>query len=204
MRAGFPQGAARRDERLGASGEPNRRGVCESAQILRNALMQRSPLLRTVTGLLALASAVAVPAAAHARLQCVAYARQASAVQLSGNARDWWGHAEGVYARGNAPRKGAVLAFRATHAMPMGHVAVVSKVIDERHVLISHANWSRPGAVEKGVMAVDVSDAGDWSQVRVWYGPTASLGLRPSPAFGFIYPATETASKASDSDTDAG
>ena len=166
--------------------------------------MQRSPLLRTVTGLLALASAVAVPAAAHARLQCVAYARQASAVQLSGNARDWWGHAEGVYARGNAPRKGAVLAFRATHAMPIGHVAVVSKVIDERHVLISHANWSRPGAVEKGVMAVDVSDAGDWSQVRVWYGPTASLGLRPSPAFGFIYPATETASKASDSDTDAG
>jgi hypothetical protein len=24
--------------------------------------------------------------------------------------------------------------------------------------------------------------------VRVWYGPTQSLGLRPSPAFGFIYP----------------
>jgi surface antigen len=166
--------------------------------------MQRSSILRTVTGLLALASAVAVPAAAQARLQCVAYARQVSAVQLSGNARDWWGHAQGVYARGNAPRKGAVLAFRATHAMPMGHVAVVNKVIDDRHVLISHANWSRPGAVEKGVMAVDVSDAGDWSQVRVWYGPTASLGLRPSPAFGFIYPATETASKASDSDTDAG
>ena len=49
--------------------------------------------------------------------------------------------------------------------------------------------------VEKGVMAVDVSDKGDWSEVRVWYGPTKSLGLRPSPAFGFIYPATFAAAE---------
>jgi len=194
----------RRDERVDAHGEWNRRWVVESEQILRVPVMQRSPIFRTITGLLVLATTVTVPVAAQARLQCVTYARQISAVQLSGNARDWWGHADGVYARGNAPRKGAVLAFRGTHAMPMGHVAVVSKVIDDRHVLISHANWSRHGAVEKGVMAVDVSNTGDWSQVRVWYGPTASLGLRPSPAFGFIYPATTTASKADDSDSDAG
>jgi len=155
--------------------------------------MQSTSLLRTLTGLLALAGAVAIPVAAQARLQCVAYARQISAVQLSGNARDWWGHADGVYTRGSTPRAGAVLAFRATHAMPMGHVAVVSKVIDDRHVLINHANWSRLGMVERGVMAVDVSDAGDWSKVRVWYAHTNSLGLRPSPAFGFIYPDTQTA-----------
>jgi hypothetical protein len=166
--------------------------------------MQISALLRTATGFLALAAAVAVPVAAQARLQCVAFARQVSDVQLSGNARDWWGHAEGVYTRGNTPRAGAVLAFRATHAMPMGHVAVVSKVIDDRHVLIHHANWSHPGMVERGVMAVDVSAAGDWSQVRVWYAQTGSLGLRPSPAFGFIYPATETASNADHRDSDAG
>jgi hypothetical protein len=162
--------------------------------------MQSSPLLRTLTGFLALAGAVAIPIAAQARLQCVTYARQVSAVQLSGNARDWWGHADGVYSRGNAPRAGAVLAFRATRAMPMGHVAVVSKVIDDRHVLINHANWSRPGMVERGVMAVDVSDAGDWSQVRVWYAHTNSLGLRPSPAFGFIYPGTQTADAAEQRD----
>jgi hypothetical protein len=88
--------------------------------------------------------------------------------------------------------------------MPMGHVAVVSKVIDGRHILISHANWSRPGMVERGVMAVDVSDAGDWSQVRVWYAPTGSLGMRPSSAFGFIYPKTETASNAGDRTSDNG
>ena len=47
--------------------------------------------------------------------------------------------------------------------------------------------------VERGVMAVDVSAAGDWSEVRVWYAPTGSLGLRPSVAKGFIYPRTQTA-----------
>jgi hypothetical protein len=118
---------------------------------------------------------------AQARLQCVTYARQVSDVQLSGNARDWWGNAAGTYARGQEPKAGAVLAFRASRAMPYGHVAVVSKVVDARHVMINHANWSRPGMVERGVMAVDVSAAGDWSEVRVWYGPTQSLGLRPSP-----------------------
>jgi surface antigen len=87
-----------------------------------------------------------------------------------------------------------VLAFRGTHAMPMGHVAVVRKVIDSRHVLIDHANWSRPGMVERGVTAVDVSVAGDWSDMRVWHAPSHALGLRASPAFGFIYPVHTRAS----------
>ncbi|MEO0033114.1 MAG: hypothetical protein RIS94_2872 [Pseudomonadota bacterium] len=146
-----------------------------------------------LSSLLALLAFVALPAQAEARLQCVTYARQIGDVQLSGNAREWWGKAQGTYARGETPRSGAVLAFRGTSAMPYGHVAVVSKVVDARHILINHANWSRPGMIERGVMAVDVSAAGDWSEVRVWYGPTGSLGLRPSPAFGFIYPATVTA-----------
>ena len=151
-------------------------------------------MLRTlVAAFLAFLSIAALPTAAQARLQCVAYARQVSDVQISGNARDWWGHAEGRYDRGHAPKPGAVLAFAGTRSMPYGHVAVVSKVVDERHILINHANWSRPGMVERGVMAVDVSPAGDWSEVRVWYAPTRSLGLRPSAAKGFIYPNTVTA-----------
>lgn len=114
-------------------------------------------------------------------------------MQISGNARDWWGHAEGRYDRGQQPKPGAVLAFAGTRAMPYGHVAVVSKLVDARHILINHANWSRPGMVERGVMAVDVSAAGDWSAVRVWYAPTRSLGPRPSVAKGFIYANTMTA-----------
>lgn len=141
-----------------------------------------------VTALIAFA-ALLLPTAAQARLQCVAYARQIGEVQISGNARDWWDNAAGVYDRGQTPSEGAVLAFRGTRAMPYGHVAVVSKVIDARHVLLDHANWSGPGLVERGVMAVDVSPAGDWSDVRVWYGRTRSLGQRTSPTFGFIYPA---------------
>ncbi|WP_225204869.1 CHAP domain-containing protein [Novosphingobium huizhouense] len=137
---------------------------------------------------LAFLSLALLPAEAHARLQCVAYARQIGEVQLSGNGRDWWGNAAGVYARGARPQAGAVLAFKASGAMPYGHVAVVKKVVDDRHILIDHANWSAPGLIERGVEVVDISPAGDWSQVRVWYGKTRALGLRPSPTFGFIYP----------------
>jgi len=140
-----------------------------------------------VAALVALLSLFALPSAAQARLQCVTYARQVSEVQLSGNARDWWGHAEGRYDRGHAPKAGAVLAFAGTRSMPYGHVAVVSKVVDERHILINHANWSRPGMVERGVMAVDVSAAGDWSEVRVWYAPLGALGTTHWPVEGFIY-----------------
>ena len=107
--------------------------------------------------------------------------------------RDWWSNAAGTYDRGQQPKAGAVLAFSGTRSMPYGHVAVVRKVVDDRHILIDHANWSGPGMVEKGVMAVDVSEAGDWSEVRVWYAPTKSVGLRASPAHGFIYPRTVTA-----------
>src|SRR5690606_24898814 len=90
------------------------------------------------------------------------------------------------------PRKGAVMAFAGTRSMPMGHVAVVEKVLNDREILIDHANWSpiggRRGQVERNVRVVDVSNAGDWSLVRVWYAPIGDLGLRANPIQGFIYP----------------
>src|SRR5690606_26308207 len=85
------------------------------------------------------------------------------------------------------PRLGAVLAFRPTGAMPQGHVAVVGKIVDDRHVLLDHANWSGPGKIERHALAEDVSEAGDWSEVRVWYAPIGKLGTRANPTFGFIY-----------------
>ena len=141
------------------------------------------------------AAAVAAPAQAashhhgygHAALQCAPYAREVSGIDLHGRAADWWGQAEGVYARGNTPREGAVLAFRSTHSMRAGHVATVAKVVDARHVLLNHANWSRPGMIEREATAVDVSEKGDWSEVRVYFAPIGKLGLRTSPTFGFIY-----------------
>jgi surface antigen len=140
----------------------------------------------TLAGLLASA-----PAAAKSYLQCVPFARAESGIDIRGNARTWWAQAAGSYARGNEPQPGAVMAFASTRAMPMGHVAVVKKVLSDREILIDHANWSpiggRRGQIERSVRVVDVSDAGDWSLVRVWYAPIGDLGLRANPVQGFIY-----------------
>ena len=145
---------------------------------------------RTLTArfalVLACALTTAVPATAQF-WQCAPYARQISGIQIRGNANTWWAQAEGHYERGHAPRVGAVLAFEATHHMRVGHVATVSKVVSDREVLLTHANWSRPGQIERDVRAVDVSAAGDWSQVKVWYAPQGGLGLTAYPARGFIY-----------------
>ena len=125
-------------------------------------------------------------------VECVPIARQQSGIQIYGDAHSWWKQAEGRYQRGNAPRKGAVLAFKPYGAMTLGHVAAVSKVIDDRTILVTHANWSmidgRRGQVERDVRVIDVSDEGDWSQVRVWYAPLEGLGTTHWPVHGFIYP----------------
>jgi hypothetical protein len=118
----------------------------------------------------------------------VPYARAESGIDIHGNAGTWWGQAAGHYRRGGAPEAGAVLAFQPTRAMPIGHVAVVAAVVDARHILLNHANWSGHGQIERGVLAEDVSPNGDWSQVRVWYAPQHSLGLRTNATYGFIYP----------------
>ncbi|AOF97171.1 CHAP domain-containing protein [Sphingobium sp. RAC03] len=131
----------------------------------------------------------AAPLWSAAVLQCVPYARIVSGVDIRGDALTWWDQASQQYKRGAKPKKGAVLAFRPHGPMMLGHVAVVSRVLDDRRVLIRHANWSVPGAIEEDVLAIDVSDGGDWSQVRVWHSPTAQMGARTNPTFGFIYPA---------------
>src|SRR3546814_542045 len=130
--------------------------------------------------------------------QCVTYARKISGIDIHGNANTWWGKAKGHYERGHEPREGAVLAFASHGKMRLGHVAMVSKIVSDREVLLTHANWSRPGRVETDVRAVDVSPAGDWSEVKVWYGPIGDLGTSVYPTKGFIY---ATAASADDSDT---
>ena len=129
--------------------------------------------------------------------QCVTFARAFSGVQIFGDAWTWWNSAVGKYKRGGAPEQGAILVFKKTDRMTRGHVAVVSDVVTDRIVQITHANWSpingRRGQVEKDVTMIDVSDAGDWSEVKVWYGPLEDLGGSSYPTYGFIY--KETAPK---------
>ncbi len=136
--------------------------------------------------LAALCLGLAAPA--HAQFwQCAPYARMISGVEIYGNAHTWWSQAEGRYQRGREPRVGSVLAFESTRRMRLGHVATVSRVVNDREVLLTHANWSRRGGVERDVRAVDVSAAGDWSEVKVWYGPNGGLGTSTYPTRGFIY-----------------
>lgn len=138
------------------------------------------------TFVLALSTLLALPATAGT-LQCAPFARQVSGIDIHGNANTWWGQAEGRYDRGHEPRVGAVLAFSASRSMPVGHVAMVSKVVNDREVRLTHANWSYRGGIERDVRAIDVSPNNDWTDVRVWYGPIGGLGLRSNPASGFIY-----------------
>ena len=125
-------------------------------------------------------------------LQCVPYARTVTGIQIRGDAWTWWGQAEGRYARGFAPKVGAVMALRPHGNSHLGHVAAVSRIVDERTILIRHANWSpingRRGQIEDNVRVIDVSSANDWSEVRVWYAPIQSLGGSVWPVQGFIYP----------------
>lgn len=134
-------------------------------------------------------------------LQCAPYARQISGIQLFGRAADWWGQAAGRYDRGNQPRAGAVLAFASSRSMPAGHVAMVSRVVSDREVLLTHANWSYRGGIEHDVRAVDVSPNNDWTDVKVWYGPIGNLGLRSNAARGFIYAAAAKPVQIASADT---
>lgn len=134
----------------------------------------------------------AEPAPVQQHWECVPIARMLSGIQIRGNAHTWWGQAEGKFRRGNEPRVGAVMAFQPHGNMRLGHVAAVSRIIDDRTVLVTHSNWSlingRRGQIERNVKVIDVSDAGDWSAVRVWYAPLDGLGTTAWPVHGFIYP----------------
>lgn len=148
--------------------------------------------LRVLTARFALlavcALMTALPAQAKGNFwQCAPYAREISDVKIHGNAWTWWGQAAGRYARGDEPKVGAVMSFKKTSRNPFGHVAMVSRIVNDREVLLTHANWSRAGGIERNVRAVDVSAAGDWSEVRVWYAPVGGLGTSSYPVNGFIY-----------------
>ncbi len=123
--------------------------------------------------------------------QCVPFARAASGVQIYGDAWTWWDQAAGRYRRGETPKVGAVIAFAKSAKLPLGHVAVISRIVEPRVVMITHANWSRQngerGHVEQDVTLFDVSQGGDWSQVKVWYRDTDGLGGSVYPVHGFIY-----------------
>jgi surface antigen len=134
--------------------------------------------------------------AAHAETnwQCATFARFFSGIKIFGDAWTWWEQATGKYAKDFTPDSGAVLVFKPYGAMKSGHVAVVSQVLTDRIIQVTHANWGGSrGKVEEDVTVVDVSAAGDWSQVKVWYNPSGDLGKTVYPTFGFVHAAAQQA-----------
>lgn len=136
-------------------------------------------------------------------IQCVAFAQAESAVELHGNARDWWYNAAGRYARGSAPEMGSVLNFRPVRKMPLGHVAVVRDVVNSRVIVIDQSHWAQNG-ISRNVRVVDVSPGNDWSAVRVELnGRSGSFGSI-YPTFGFIYPRSTGASQVMTASAESG
>ena len=118
-------------------------------------------------------------------LECAPFARAVSGVQLRGVAADWWPQAEGRYYRTQTPAVGSVLVFRRSTRLPNGHVAVVSRVLSDRRILATHANWVRH-RVSEDVPVIDVSPGNDWTRVRVWWPPTNQMGVTEYATFGLI------------------
>ncbi|MFZ1414830.1 MAG: CHAP domain-containing protein [Defluviicoccus sp.] len=118
-------------------------------------------------------------------MQCAPFARAVSGVQLRGAAADWWQLSKGRYERGQTPAVGSVLVFRRTARLSDGHVAVVSRVVSDRRILVTHANWVRH-QVSENVPVIDVSAGNDWTRVRVWWPPAGQIGATEYATFGFI------------------
>lgn len=154
-------------------------------------------------GSIAIAGVLAFAAAGSAQAenywQCVPFARMTSGIEIFGDAWTWWRQAAGKYAQGFSPKAGAVLVFKPNGVMTKGHVAVVSHVLTERVIQVNHANWSvihgERGQIEHDVTVVDVSNAGDWSLVKVWFDPSRDIGNTTYPTYGFIYQSPESAAR---------
>ncbi len=124
-------------------------------------------------------------------ISCVPYARDVSGIQIRGNAHTWWGQAQGRYARGKTPVKGAVFVLSKSSRLRYGHVSVVQNVLNSRNIEVTHSNWGHDrttrSIIYNHMRVEDISDAGDWSLVRFWNYHTNAFGS-PYPASGFIYP----------------
>ncbi|MGD9967738.1 MAG: CHAP domain-containing protein [Hyphomonadaceae bacterium] len=122
----------------------------------------------------------------RSRLQCVPFARRESGVEIYGNANTWWRQAQGRYETAETPDEGAVMVLHGYRTNARGHVAVVKERVSPRLVIVDHANWLNGGEITRDVPVMDVSEAGDWSEVRVWNVPGRHWGGRVYRVQGFI------------------
>jgi len=73
--------------------------------------------------------------------QCVTFARMFSGINIFGDAWTWWNQAVSKFRTGRAPETGSVLVFQPHGRMSRGHVAVVSDILTDRVIRVTHAHW---------------------------------------------------------------
>ena len=123
----------------------------------------------------------------NAPVECVPFARALTGVQLRGAAEDWWQEAAGRYQRASSPAVGSILVLARSGRLPDGHVAVVTRVLSARQVLVTQANWVHH-RVTADQPVIDVSAGNDWSVVRLWWPPSGQMGIAEYAVRGFIQP----------------
>ncbi|HYF07836.1 MAG TPA: CHAP domain-containing protein [Acetobacteraceae bacterium] len=131
-----------------------------------------------------------VPGYAGGNISCVPYARARTGLTLQGDAWQWWEAAGNRYGRSREPRAGSVLVFMRTARNPTGHLSVVTHMVSRREIRVDHANWAsgrNRGQIARDQPVMDVSAAGDWSLVRVWYPRINDFGTSNFPTYGFIH-----------------
>jgi hypothetical protein len=74
-------------------------------------------------------------------LQCVPYAREHSAIKITGDAYTRWDQAAGRHERDANPAAGTVMVLCNYAGPQRGHVGAVRRMISAREIRIDHANW---------------------------------------------------------------
>jgi surface antigen len=120
-----------------------------------------------------------------AAANCALYVRAKTGVALYGAAAGWWDQAAGRYGRGHQPAVGAILVFKRSGHMRSGHVALVTRVVSRREILVDHANWHHR-VISRGMSVIDTSPNHDWTQVAVIDLRSSEYG-RDNATFGFVY-----------------
>ncbi len=120
-------------------------------------------------------------------VECAPFARALTGVQLRGDAEDWWHEAAGRYQRASSPEVGSILVLGRSARLPDGHVAVVTRVLSGRQMLVTQANWVHHRVTEDQPV-IDVSAGNDWSVVRLWWPPSGQMGITDYAVRGFILP----------------
>lgn len=125
-------------------------------------------------------------------IQCVPYAREKSGIQIFGNAHTWWGQAKRKgYELSETPVIGTVMVLSKAGKLNYGHLAVVTNIIDDRTIEVTHSNWGNSPETRRVIYnrmnVIDSSRNGDWSYARFWHYASGSYGSSYKVS-GFIHP----------------